>query len=454
MFNSSDFNNLVDKYVKFCGDSGRIDPNYYKKYDVKQGLRDADGRGVLTGLTEISDVDGFKNENGKRIPIPGELYYQGYSVQDLVKGFHGSKHGFEETIFLLLLGELPTEEELSEFMRIMGELRPLPENFNRDVIMKAPSNNIMNVLERCVLTLYSYDKDPDNITIRHVLEQSLNLIAKFPVIATYGYQSYKHRYHDSSLIIHRPKPEYSTAENILRLLRADCKFTELEAQVLDICLVLHAEHGGGNNSTFTTHVVTTTGTDTYSSVAASLGSLKGPRHGGANMKVQQMFADMKSNISDWDNENQICSYLKGLLNREGFDHSGLIYGMGHAVYSISDPRAVILKEYARKLSAEEGYEKEFQLYDRVERIARDLLMNGRDLKKPVCANVDFYSGLVYTMLKIPMELFTPIFAISRLAGWSAHRIEELVNRGKIIRPAYQYVGEHKEYLPIEERDWN
>ncbi len=453
MIDNSEINILIDKYVEFCGDSGRIDQTLYQKYDVKRGLRDSDGKGVLTGLTEISDVNGFKMINGERTPIDGELYFQGYNVKDLVEGFKGSCHGFEETIFLLLFGELPTETQLTEFMKVIGEMRPLPENFNRDVIMKAPSHNIMNALERCVLTLYTYDEDPDNISIRHVLEQSLGLIARFPVIAAYGYQSYKHKFHDSSLVIHRPKPELSTAENILRLLRSDPKYTKLEAAVLDICLVLHAEHGGGNNSTFTSHVITTSGTDTYSTIAGSLGSLKGPRHGGANLKVQQMFADMKSTISDWENEKEISNYLQGLLDRKGFDKSGLIYGMGHAIYTLSDPRAVILKEYARQLSEEEGFEKEFALYDRVERIAKKLIMKNRDMKKPVCANVDFYSGLVYTMLRIPMELFTPIFAIARIAGWSAHRIEELVNNGKIIRPAYKYVGDHKEYLPIEERDW-
>ncbi|MBO6165764.1 MAG: citrate/2-methylcitrate synthase [Eubacterium sp.] len=453
MIDNSEINILIDKYVEFCGDSGRIDQTLYQKYDVKRGLRDSDGKGVLTGLTEISDVNGFKMINGERTPIDGELYFQGYNVKDLVEGFKGSCHGFEETIFLLLFGELPTETQLTEFMKVIGEMRPLPENFNRDVIMKAPSRNIMNALERCVLTLYTYDDDPDNISIRHVLEQSLGLIARFPVIAAYGYQSYKHKFHDSSLVIHRPKPELSTAENILRLLRSDPKYTKLEAAVLDICLVLHAEHGGGNNSTFTSHVITTSGTDTYSTIAGSLGSLKGPRHGGANLKVQQMFADMKSTISDWENEKEISNYLQSLLDRKGFDKSGLIYGMGHAIYTLSDPRAVILKEYARQLSEEEGFEKEFALYDRVERIAKKLIMKNRDMKKPVCANVDFYSGLVYTMLRIPMELFTPIFAIARIAGWSAHRIEELVNNGKIIRPAYKYVGDHKEYLPIEERDW-
>lgn len=444
---------IFQKYAEYCEETGMIDQTLYSKYGVKRGLREADGKGVLAGLTEISDVNGFRVENGQRIPIPGELYFRGYNIMDLVKGFRGSKHGFEETVFLLLFGELPTTEQLTEFMKVIGELRPLPENFNRDVIMKAPSRNIMNCLARCVLTLYSYDEDPDNISVRHVIEQSLSLIARFPVIAAYGYQSYRHRYLNSSLIIHRPKAELSTAENILRLLRPDTKYTELEAQVLDICLVLHAEHGGGNNSTFTTRVISTTGTDTYSTVAGSLGSLKGAKHGGANMKVQQMFADMKGHISDWENEDEIRTYLRGLLNREGFDRSGVIYGIGHAVYSISDPRAVILKEYARRLSEAEGYQKEFALYERVERIARDLVMRERDVKKPVCANVDFYSGLVYSMLKIPMELFTPVFAIARIAGWSAHRVEEIVNHGKIIRPAYKYVGIHKEYLPIEERDW-
>ena len=453
MIESGEINKLIDKYVEFCGDAGQIDQNLYSKYDVKRGLRDSDGRGVLTGLTEISDVNGFKTVNGERVAIDGELYFQGYNVKDLVDGFQGTKHGFEETTFLLLFGELPTESQLDEFMKVMGELRPLPDNFNRDVIMKAPSANIMNALQRCVLTLYTYDEDPDGISIRHVLEQSLGLIARFPVIAAYGYQSYRHKFLDASLVIHRPKPELSTAENILRLLRSDAKYTQLEAEVLDTCLVLHAEHGGGNNSTFTSHVITTTGTDTYSTIAGSLGSLKGPRHGGANLKVQQMFADLKSNISDWENEKEITNYLQGLLDKKGFDHSGLIYGMGHAVYTLSDPRAVILKEYARRLSEEGGFEKEFMLYDRVERLAKKLIMKNRDMKKPVCANVDFYSGFVYTMLRIPVELYTPIFAIARISGWSAHRIEELVNNGKIIRPAYKYVGEHKEYLPIDEREW-
>ncbi len=448
-----EYRKKVERYVDLCDNIGGIDKSLYTKYDVKRGLRDSDGRGVLTGLTEISDVSGFKEVNGERIPIEGELFFQGYDVRELVKGFGQGNHGFEETIFLLLFGELPTEEELKDFMQIIGYLRPLPDNFNRDVIMKAPSRNIMNVLERCVLTLYSYDDNPDDISVPHVLSQSLSLIARFPVIAAYGYQSYRHKFMDSSLVIHRPKPELSTAENILRLLRPDATFTDLEAQVLDVCLVLHAEHGGGNNSTFTTHVITTTGTDTYSAVAGSLGSLKGPRHGGANLKVQQMVADLKANVEDTEDDAQVKAYLDKLLKKQAFDKAGLIYGMGHAIYTLSDPRAQILKSYARKLSEAEGFMKEFELYDRIERLAKELIVKHRDVQKPVCANVDLYSGFVYSVLKIPVELFTPMFAIARIAGWSAHRIEELANNGKIIRPAYKYVGTHREYLPMKERNW-
>lgn len=448
-----EYRKKVERYVDLCDNIGGIDKSLYTKFDVKRGLRDSDGRGVLTGLTEISDVSGFKEVNGERIPIEGELFFQGYDVRELVKGFGQGNHGFEETIFLLLFGELPTEEELKDFMQIIGYLRPLPDNFNRDVIMKAPSRNIMNVLERCVLTLYSYDDNPDDISVPHVLSQSLSLIARFPVIAAYGYQSYRHKFMDSSLVIHRPKPELSTAENILRLLRPDATFTDLEAQVLDVCLVLHAEHGGGNNSTFTTHVITTTGTDTYSAVAGSLGSLKGPRHGGANLKVQQMVADLKANVEDTEDDAQVKAYLDKLLKKQAFDKAGLIYGMGHAIYTLSDPRAQILKSYARKLSEAEGFMKEFELYDRIERLAKELIVKHRDVQKPVCANVDLYSGFVYSVLKIPVELFTPMFAIARIAGWSAHRIEELANNGKIIRPAYKYVGTHREYLPMKERNW-
>lgn len=448
---SAEYEKILDELVGYCNDSGSIDQNLYVTYDVKRGLRDSNGKGVLTGLTEISDVVAFDVKDGERVPADGNLYIQGYNVEDLERGFHGSKFGFEETVYLLLFGELPTRSQFNSFIELMETFRELPRKFARDVILKAPSKNMMNVLQRCVLTLYSYDACPDDISIRNVLRQSMELIAQFPLIAAYGYQGYKHYYQDKSLIIHNPKPGLSTAENFLRLIRADKKYTELEAQVLDICLVLHAEHGGGNNSTFTTHVISSTGTDTYSTVAGSLGSLKGPKHGGANLKVQQMMDDLKVHVTDWSDENALREYLQGLLDKKGFDHSGLIYGMGHAVYTKSDPRARILKRYAEKLAEEKGMQEEFKLYTDIERISMELLATKRNTV--ISANVDFYSGFVYRMLNIPIELFTPIFAIARIAGWSAHRMEELVNAGKIIRPAYKYVGTHKTYLDMDDRNW-
>ena len=447
---SAEYEKILDELVGYCNDSGTIDQNLYVTYDVKRGLRDSNGKGVLTGLTEISDVSGFAVQDGELVPADGRLYIQGYNIEDLERGFHGSKFGFEETIYLLLFGELPTRTQFNKFKELMETFRELPRKFARDVILKAPSKNMMNVLQRCVLTLYSYDDCPDDISIRNVLRQSMELIAQFPLIAAYGYQGYKHYYQDKSLIIHNPKPGLSTAENFLRLIRADKKYTELEAQVLDICLVLHSEHGGGN-STFTTHVISSTGTDTYSTVAGSLGSLKGPKHGGANLKVQQMMDDLKAHVKDWSDEAAIREYLQGLLDKKGFDHSGLIYGMGHAVYTVSDPRAKILKRYAGRLAEEKGMQEEFKLYTDIERISMELLAKKRN--SVISANVDFYSGFVYRMLDIPIELFTPIFAIARIAGWSAHRIEELVNAGKIIRPAYKYVGTHKTYLDMDERNW-
>ena len=446
---SAEYEKILDELVGYCNDSGTIDQNLYVTYDVKRGLRDSNGKGVLTGLTEISDVSGFAVQDGELVPADGRLYIQGYNIEDLERGFHGSKFGFEETIYLLLFGELPTRTQFNKFKELMETFRELPRKFARDVILKAPSKNMMNVLQRCVLTLYSYDDCPDDISIRNVLRQSMELIAQFPLIAAYGYQGYKHYYQDKSLIIHNPKPGLSTAENFLRLIRADKKYTELEAQVLD--MVLHSEHGGGNNSTFTTHVISSTGTDTYSTVAGSLGSLKGPKHGGANLKVQQMMDDLKAHVKDWSDEAAIREYLQGLLDKKGFDHSGLIYGMGHAVYTVSDPRAKILKRYAGRLAEEKGMQEEFKLYTDIERIAMELLAKKRN--SVISANVDFYSGFVYRMLDIPIELFTPIFAIARIAGWSAHRIEELVNAGKIIRPAYKYVGTHKTYLDMDERNW-
>lgn len=429
----------------------RINPNLYLEYDVKRGLRDSAGKGVLTGLTEISDVCAYNLVNGRMIPADGSLYYQGINVKDLVGGLNGRKFGFEETIYLLMFGKLPNRSELDHFVELMAEFGTLGGRFVRDVVMKASNANIMNSMQRCVLTLYTYDSNPEDISAQNVLRQCLELIAKLPLIAVYSYHSYRHFRRDETLFIRNPQKDRSMAENILSMLRPDGVYTELEAKVLDIALILHAEHGGGNNSTFTTHVVSSSGTDTYSSVSASIGSLKGPRHGGANLKAQHMFDDIKANVSDWTSEDEVAAYLKKILNKEVFDHAGLIYGMGHAVYTMSDPREVILKEFARRLAEEKGRMEEFALYDMVERLAGQLIMEHRKMFKNVCANVDFYSGFVYTMLGIPQELFTPIFAIARMPGWSAHRLEELMNASKIIRPAYKYVGQHVEFTPMEER---
>lgn len=440
-----------DSLVENCLRSGQINQDLYSKYDVKRGLRDSNGKGVLTGLTEVSDVVSNKIVDGKTVPIEGELYYQGINVEDLIN--KGTKKGFffEESTYLLLFGKLPTQEEFDSFIKILSNLSELSGQFVRDVIMKAPPENLMNALQKCIVLLYSYDSNPDDTSVSNVLRQSLQLIAKMPMMAVYSYYAYRHFQLGKTLVVRPPKPEFSTAENILYMLRKDGKYTKLEAEVLDVALVLHADHGGGNNSTFTNHVVTSSGTDTYSAVAASMSSLKGPRHGGANLKVMQMFDDLKAHCSDYENEEAIRSYLTKVLNKEVFDRAGLIYGMGHAVYTLSDPREVILKEYAERLSKEKGMEAEFCLYRRVEKIAGELIMEQRKLFKPICANVDFYSGLVYTMLGIPRELFTPIFAISRISGWSAHRLEELVNKGKIIRPAYKFVGTHVEYKNMKER---
>ena len=438
-------NNKFDELVENCMKSGVIDLNLYQEYDVKRGLRDSTGKGVLTGLTEISDVNGYNIVEGVKEPADGELFYQGYDVKKLVGSGLEKRFAFEETTYLLLFGKLPTQEQLKTFVEILSSLQELSGQFIRDVIMKAPSPNLMNGLQRSVLTLYSYDENPDDISVPNVLRQSLQMVAKLPLIAVYNYHAYRHFHFFDSLVIRPANPEYSTAENILHMLRPDGKFTELEARVLDAALVLHAEHGGGNNSTFTNHVVTSSGTDTYSAVAASIASLKGPRHGGANLKVQQMFKDLREKCTDIHSEDAIREYLQKVLKKEAFDGSGLIYGMGHAVYTLSDPREVVLKEYARKLAEAKGMMADFELYTKVEKIAAELIMSRSHVMKPVCANVDFYSGLVYTMLGIPEELFTPLFAISRISGWSAHRLEELVNKGKIIRPAYKYVGHHVEF---------
>ncbi|MFA5537054.1 MAG: citrate/2-methylcitrate synthase [Bacillota bacterium] len=429
-----------------------IDPELYDRYDVKRGLRDISGRGVLTGLTEIGEVHSYIIDEGEYVPIPGQLFYRGINVKELVNGFlQEGRAGFEETTYLLLFGELPDKNTLKSFEKLLASYRSLPPSFVRDIIMKAPSKNMMNVLSRGILALYSYDEQSDDNSIRNVLRQSLQMIAYFPLLAVYGYQAYNHYFGKKSLIIHSPKEDYGTAENILHMLRPDNQFTALEAALLDISLVLHAEHGGGNNSSFTTHVVTSAGTDTYSTISAALGSLKGPRHGGANIKVVQMFDDLKQNITDWKDDEQISRYLEKLLGREAFDRSGLIYGVGHAVYSISDPRTEILKEQCEKLAKEKGLEEEFGLYAKVEELAPQVIAKKRRIYKGVSANVDFYSGFVYKMLNIPSELFTPMFAISRISGWSAHRIEELVNDGKMIRPAYKSIAQRIGYTPMSER---
>jgi citrate synthase len=456
-----DFNeaNLIVKYShkiselsKLTSQNNNIDSSLYEKYDVKRGLRDKNGKGVLCGLTEISEVTSWENINGVRTPIPGVLCYRGYNVKDIVKScVDGNRFGFEETAFLLLFGKLPNEQELASFSEMLSDFRVLPRNFVRDVIMKSPSKDMMNMLARCVINLYSYDPDPDNVSISNVLRQSLALIAQTPMIAAYSYRAYRYyNTNDGSLIIHKPVAEYSTAQNILHILRKDSTFTDLEAKVLDISLILHADHGGGNASTFTTHLATSTGTDTYSSTAAALGSLKGPKHGGANIKVMQMFENIKENVPVW-NEKNVEEYVRKILDKKAFDRTGLIYGMGHAIYTISDPRAEVLKHYAGQLAVEKGREDEFALYEMVAKVASKLICEQKKLDKPVNPNVDFYSGFVYSMLNLPSSLYTPLFAVARIAGWSAHRIEELTCGGKIIRPAYECVIPRREYIPIENR---
>lgn len=424
----------------------------YSEHNVKRGLRDIDGKGVVTGLTEISDVTSRKIlPDGTEIPCEGELRYRGIDIHDLVNGFmKDNRFGFEETIYLLLFSELPTDGELARFKELLGDYRRLPASFVRDMILKAPGKDLMNILSRCVLALYPYDDNPDDISVANVLRQSIFLISVFPMLSVYAYQSFQHYHNGKSLFIHQPKPERSIAENILSLLREDEKYSDLEAKILDLALVLHAEHGGGNNSTFTTHVVTSSGTDTYSAVAAALGSLKGPRHGGANIKVVKMFDDMKNTI-DTSNDDEIRDYIVKLLDKQAFDKSGLIYGMGHAVYTKSDPRADILMSCAKDLSIEKGLEEEYDLYRRFAKIAPEIIAEKRRIYKGVSPNVDFYSGLVYRMLNLPYELYTPIFAVSRIAGWSAHRIEEIQCNGKIIRPAYINVKEQRLYIPLENR---
>ncbi len=433
-----------------CSEECVIDKQLYAKYKVNRGLRDENGNGVLTGLTEISEIQA-KTADGQ--PCDGSLFYRGYNIHDLVKGFlKDGRFGFEEITYLLLFGELPSTQELTDFRELLASYRSLPNSFVRDIIMKAPSTDIMNSVARSVLTLYSYDNNPNDVSIPNVLRQCLQLIAMFPQLALYGYQAYNYYKNDHPVFfIHDPVPELSTAENILHMLRPDMKYTDTEARVLDMALVLHAEHGGGNNSSFTTHVVTSSGTDTYSAIAAALGSLKGPKHGGANIKVCHMFDEIKAQVKDWADDDEVKAYLEKILHGEAFDHAGLIYGVGHAVYSLSDPRAIIFKSFVHQLAQEKGMEAEYQLYSAVERIAPEIISGERKMYKGVSANVDFYSGFVYQMLGIPEELFTPLFAIARISGWSAHRLEELFNGNRIIRPAYKAILPRREYVDLAHR---
>lgn len=450
--NYSEITPEIIQLAKLSEEAGIIDSELFTKYEVKRGLRDLNGKGVLAGLTTISDVRASMTIDGKQVPVHGRLFYRGYDVKDLVIGCSkDNRFGFEEVAYLLLFDKLPATDELTRFKEMLAGYRTLPTSFVRDIIMKAPSKDMMNTLARSVLTLYSYDDRADDTSLPNVLRQCLQLISLFPLLSIYGYQAYSHYHDGNSLFIHSPQPELSTAENILHVLRADSQYTPLEAKLLDVALILHMEHGGGNNSSFTTHVVSSSLTDTYSVMAAAIGSLKGPRHGGANIKVIQMFDEMKREVSDWEDEDEVSAYLKKLLHKEAFDHAGLIYGVGHAVYSKSDPRATLFKEFVESLSVEKGLEKEFALYSLVEKLAPRVIEQERQMYKGVSINVDFYSGFVYQMLGLPPELFTPIFAIARIVGWSAHRLEELANNGKIIRPAYKPVGEDHEYVALTDR---
>jgi citrate synthase len=445
-------NTLVKKYTELLMKNNRIEKHLYDKYNVKRGLRNQDGTGVLVGLTEIGDVHSYIMDEGDKIPVEGRLFYRGIDVYDLVKGIHNDKRfGFEECAYLLLFGELPTKQELEEFENLLGRNRQLPHNFAEDTIFKVPSSDIMNMLARGVLVLYSYDENSEDLSVGHHVEQCTQLIAKLPTLAAYAYQAKMHYFKNGSLHIHYPKAELSTAESLLHMIRPDSNFTRLEAEMLDLMLILHAEHGGGNNSTFVTHVISSTGTDIYSAISAALGSLKGPLHGGANAKVLDMFDNIKENVKDWDDQDEISHYLRKIMAKKAFDRRGLIYGMGHAVYTLSDPRAVLIKEKAEELARSKGMSKEFNLYSTVEKLAPAIINESKHSNKPICANVDFYSGFVYRMLGIPFDLYTPLFAVGRIAGWCAHRIEEVMCGGKIIRPAYKNVCGRRKYVELNKR---
>ncbi len=452
MLSEAEKKKIIHEMADNSAYKAKIDPILYEKYSVKRGLRNDDGTGVLVGLTEVGDVHSYIVEEGDRIPVEGRLFYRGMSIDDIVAGFYEKKrYGFEETIYLLMFGELPTQDQLDQLSEILASSRDLPPNFTEDMILKAPSPDIMNKLARSVLASYSYDKNPDAIDIENVMRQSFELIARFPVMVAYGYMAKRHYVDKESLFLHAPRPDYNTAQNLLYMIRQDGQFTELEARILDLALVLHAEHGGGNNSTFVTHAVTSSGSDTYSTIAAAIGSLKGPQHGGASGKAYTMMQDLAANVKNWRSETDITAYLTRILKKEAYDRSGLIYGVGHAVYTLSDPRTKLLRDYARALAYQAGREDEYELYTLAERLAPQVFREVKKSDKIVCANVDFYSGFIYDMLGIAPELFTPIFAVARIAGWSAHRIEELVSGGRIIRPAYKCVQKRRPYIAMEER---
>jgi citrate synthase len=438
--------------TKIARHNNKIAPHLYEQYSVKRGLRNADGTGVLAGLTQVGDVHGYIINEGEKVAVDGRLRYRGIEIEDLVAGCQREKrHGFEETAYLLMFGQLPGKKELGEFCRLLGKRRHLPEGFTENMILKSPSNNIMNKLARSVLGAYSYDKSSEDRSLKNVVRQCIGLIARFPVFVAYGYQAKSHYYDRRSLYIHTPDERLSTAENFLRLIRPDKKYTKMEADLLDLCLILHAEHGGGNNSTFSTHVVASTDTDVYSVVTAAIGSLKGYKHGGANIQVIEMMDDIKKNVKKYDNEGQIADYLTKIVKKEAFDGTGLIYGLGHAVYTVSDPRTALIRKQAARLAREKGLQREYDLYELVERLSPEIFQKVKKSDKKVCPNVDFYSGFVYRMLNIPPEVYTPIFAISRIAGWSAHIIEECICGGRIVRPAYKNVAEKKTYTPMNKR---
>lgn len=457
MFNmdSQKTEEMILDIANIATEKARIDPTMYTRYNVKRGLRNNDGTGVLVGLTEVGEVMSYIVDDAERVPVEGKLFYQGYEVFDLVKGFYeNNRYGYEEISYLLLTGDLPTKEESEKYCEMLSNLRKLPSNFTEDMILKAPSPDIMNKLARSVLALYSYDNNPDAIDINNVVRQSIELIARFPVLIAYGYMARRHYVEHQSLFLHAPVPEYNTAQNILHLIRPNGKFTELEARILDLALVLHAEHGGGNNSSFVTHAVSSTGSDTYSVIASAIGSLKGPQHGGASNKAFAMMQELQANVNDWDSDEEIKDYLVRILSKNAFDKSGLIYGVGHAVYTLSDPRTKLLRQYAQQLADETGNAKIFKLYTTVERLAPGVFNDYKGTDKIMCANVDYYAGLIYSMLGIPPELFTPLFACARISGWSAHRIEEIVSGGRIMRPAYKCVNKRRQYVNLEDRNPN